>query len=53
MQHGDLKIFILTQEIISLKKTRNPHIIPLSGVRRKFPRVGKVSSQSCDVTNQL
>ena len=24
-----------------------------SGVRRKFPRGGKVSSQSCDVTNQL
>jgi len=24
-----------------------------SGVRRKFPRGGKGSSQSCDVTNQL
>jgi len=24
-----------------------------SGVRRKVPRMGKVSSQSCDVTNQL
>jgi len=24
-----------------------------SGVRRKFPRGGQFSSQSCDVTNQL
>jgi len=24
-----------------------------SGVRRKFPREGKVSSQLCDITNQL
>ena len=30
------------------------NVIPVySGVRRKFPRGGKVSSQSCDVTNQL
>ena len=35
----------------SLGGTRSPVI---SGVRRKFPRGGsKVSSQSCDVTNQL
>jgi len=30
-----------------------PTKLATSGVRRKFPREGQVSSQSCDVTNQL
>jgi len=28
-------------------------VFQISGVRRTFPRGGEVSSQSCDVTNQL
>jgi len=37
-----------------MKMPRVKHYLPtFSGVRRKFPRGGKVSLQSCDVTNQL
>jgi len=43
----------LVTKLVLVEHRGVEHTTILSGVRRKFPRGGQVSSQSCDVTNQL
>jgi len=42
-----------TQKVTAKGCHRYSILVVTGGVRRKFPRGGKLSSQLCDVTNQL